>query len=99
MKPPPDDISSDNYKRIENLIKNRVKVIEPQSPQGFDQLLSSMSLNEPNNRRIVEIISTEKNVKRGKARFFQDDSEDMDEIIYGFENIPVVIKEKNEESD
>lgn len=90
---PVDYISDENFKRTEERIKNRLRVFEPTPPVGLEQLLSSLPCNEPYNRRIVEIISSDQKVKRGQARFSQSDSMDMSMVIFGFETIPLLIKD------
>jgi hypothetical protein len=90
---PADYISDENFKMTDEKIKNRLKILEPMPPSGLEQLLSSLPCNEPYNRRIVEIIASDQKVKRGEARFSQSDSIDMDMIVFGFETIPVLIKD------
>ncbi len=91
--PKPNDISKEALKKIEENINGRTKILEPAPPKGLESLLSGMAFLVPSNRRIVELISTEKTPVRGVDRFNQTDNAEMDFVIYGFDSILVKIKD------
>lgn len=93
LLPKPNDISNEALKEIEDNINGRTRILEPAPPKGLESLLSGMAFLVPSNRRIVELISTEKTFARGVDRFNQTDNAEMDFVIYGFDSILVKIKD------
>jgi hypothetical protein len=93
LLPKPNDISKEALKKIEENITGRTRILEPSPPKGLESLLSGMAFLTPSNRRIVELISTEKTPARGVERFNQTDNAEMDFVIYGFDSILVKIKD------
>ncbi len=93
LLPKSNDISEEEFKTIEENINSRIRILEPAPPKGLEKLLSGMTFLIPSNRRIIELISTEKTMLRGTERYNQTDNEDMDLVIYGFDSILVKIKD------
>ena len=63
-------------------------------PQNLDALLDALSVNEPNNLRIIELISTSDSPEPGVERFNQTYEEETESVIFGFDSIKLNIKEK-----
>lgn len=93
LLPKTNDISKEALKNIEENINGRTRILEPSSPKGLENLLAGMAFLVPSNRRIVELMSTEKTPARGVERFNQTDNVEMDFVIYGFDSILVKIKD------
>ncbi|MBU1024049.1 hypothetical protein KKB99_07170 [bacterium] len=81
------DITEEHLKEIEEKIKNSVKILTPDPPAGLEDLLSSITKDEPSNQLILELISTATTPLRGDELYNQVDKSNLEYVIYGFDSI------------